>query len=178
MQNTSHRKWQHLFQPAKLAYSTFSPINIWIWKIPTSKREQFKEFQTEVSLNIMNTISRYSGSQSPKHIPTKTTPHTIKTSLPLPPLLSTDKNTIEFSNEGGMKKLLLASQGKWNLVIDKTLPWIHSNIYEGNNTHPQEIYISVDKLPTNTKERMGYISISNGTTSIKIAIVQSLSIIE
>ena len=67
-QNRSLGKWQHLYEPAALSRSAFSPKNSWVWKFPTSKRDEYKSFESLFRISTMNTISRYSGSQSPKHI--------------------------------------------------------------------------------------------------------------
>ena len=73
----------------------------------------------------MNTISRYSGSQSPKHIAgtggTNSTSFNI--TFNMPPLLGVDTKSLMFDKEGGTQKFSIAAQGTWSLKIKNAPSW-------------------------------------------------------
>lgn len=146
-QNRSIGKWQHLHDPAKLATSVFSPLNTWIWKFPTKKRDVYKQFESVFELGIMNTISRYSGSQSPKDIPGDSSgSNTFTVTLKMPPLLGANKQDFLFSNECSTQTLEIACQGSWHLKLENTNDsWIQISETDGKG-EDTKVYITVDKL--------------------------------
>lgn len=121
---------QHLVDPAKAAYNTFTPRNIWLWKIPTTKRSTFFEFVSKVEVEVLTTVTRYSGSQEEMHVvrtPVGSNCVTNEISLPLPPLFGSDKNYITFESNRSVEDFTIISKGKWSaytsdswLELDKT----------------------------------------------------------
>ena len=146
-QNRSIGKWQHLHDPAKLATSVFSPLNTWIWKFPTDKRDVYKQFESVFEIGIMNTISRYSGSQSPKDITGDSNgSEKFTITLKMPPLLCVNKRVFLFSNECSSQTLEIACQGSWSLQVeDANDTWVSVSETEGKG-QSTKVYITVDKL--------------------------------
>lgn len=182
-QNRAAGKWQRLHDPAVLSHSVFSPINTWIWKIPSNKRQQYNEFVSEFELGIMNTISRYSGSQSPKNIPKSASNDERKVSfripLTMPPLLAVDKNSILFSEDAQTKRLYVAAQGNWDISVkDRDDTWISLDCTEGVGER-SVVYVTVEKY-TGNKTRVGYLQIKRRDCieEIEVKIVQSVGLVE
>jgi hypothetical protein len=158
-QNRNAGQWQHLYEPANLARSTFSPINSWVWRFDTKNRETYKAFTSNFQLGIMNTISRYSGSQSPKDIPGND-PHNSNSfaiTLNMPPLLGVDAGNLIFDNDSGTKDLEIASQGSWALEFKDKPSWVRANTKTGSGECTR-IYISVESN-TATTERQATLQI-------------------
>ena len=177
-QNRAAGKWQRLHDPAVLSYSVFSPINTWIWKFPTKNRRQYDKFISEFELGIMNTISRYSGSQSPKDISKKASEAERKTSfeipLVMPPLLAVDKTNILFSEKKQTKKLYIASQGEWDIEVkDSSTTWVSVDC-DGGDGENCVVHVSVEEY-TGDKIRQAFLQINrkNSTEQIQVKIVQS-----
>jgi hypothetical protein len=177
-QNRAAGKWQHLYEPADLARSTFSPVNTWVWKFDTKNRKTYKSFTSNFQIGIMNTISRYSGSQSPKDISGGNANNSVEITLNMPPLLCVNTGNLIFDNEGGTRELEIASQGSWSLEFKDQPGWIRANTTEGSGKDTT-IYISVDPN-TAAKERLATLQIyrMNGNTriddvSVKVNIIQS-----
>lgn len=150
-QNRSAGHWQRLHPPANLAVSVFSPVNTWVWKIPTSCRDQFKSFNSTFELGIMNTITRYSGSQGPKHIPQSLSKEDSQKSmditLHLPPLLAVDQHQLTFSKNCSTKTLSIACQGSWTLQVPTDASWISLGDEETSGSGPDTvIHITVQEL--------------------------------
>jgi len=158
-QNRNAGKWQHLHAPAALSCSVFSPLNSWVWKIDTAKRAYYTKFISEMEIGIMNTISRYSGSQSPKNIPGKCENNSISfnISFNMPPLLGVDVKSHMFDKDGGTKKLNIAVQGNWTMEIKDNPSWLRADQYSGTGEHT-EVFISVDEN-TDRKERQAILKI-------------------
>jgi len=161
-QNRSAGNWQHLHDPATLSYSVFSPLNSWVWKFDTDKRDAYKSFVSEIEIGIMNTISRYSGSQSPKNIPGKCengekSNISFDITFNMPPLLGVDVKSQMFDKDGGTKKLNIAAQGTWSMKIKDAPSWIRADQYSGTG-EDTEVFISVDNN-TDTKEREAILQI-------------------
>jgi hypothetical protein len=126
----------------------------------------------------MNTISRYSGSQSPKDISGGNANNSVEITLNMPPLLCVNTGNLIFDNEGGTRELEIASQGSWSLEFKDQPGWIRANTTEGSGKDTT-IYISVDPN-TAAKERLATLQIyrMNGNTriddvSVKVNIIQS-----
>jgi len=183
-QNRSAGKWQYLHDPAALSYSAFSPLNSWVWKFGTDKRDAYKSFVSEMEIGIMNTISRYSGSQSPKNIAGKCSDGqksnvSFDITFNMPPLLGVDVKSLMFDKDGGTKKLNIAVQGTWSIKIKDTPSWVRAdqNSGTGENT---EVFISVDEN-TDKKERTAILQIyrmkdvNRGTFDelIEVKVIQS-----
>lgn len=161
-QNRAAGKWQRLHDPAELAFSAFSPLNSWVWKFGTDKRDVYKGFISEMEIGIMNTISRYSGSQSPKDIPGKCgddeqSKTSFNITFNMPPLLGVDAKSLMYDKDGGTQKLSIAAQGTWSLKIDKAPAWIRADQYNGTGENT-EVFISVDKN-MDEKERKAILQI-------------------
>ncbi|MBD5455287.1 MAG: BACON domain-containing protein [Lachnospiraceae bacterium] len=183
-QNRAAGKWQYLHDPAALSYSAFSPHNSWVWKFNTDKRDVYKSFVSEIEIGIMNTISRYSGSQSPKNISGKCGSNeknnfSFNITFNMPPLLGVDTKSLIFDKEGGTQKLNIAVQGTWSLKIKDTPSWIRADQYSGSGEYT-EVFISVDQN-SDTKERQTLLQIyrlkddSSNTTDelIEVKAIQS-----
>lgn len=153
-QNRSAGKWQHLHDPAALSCSVFSPLNSWVWKFSTDKRDIYKSFTTTMEIGIMNTISRYSGSQSPKHIPGTGGENSASFNITfhMPPLLGVDTKSLMFDKEGGTQKFNIAVQGTWSLKIKNTPSWIRANQSSGTGAH-SEVFISTDENQGKTERQ-------------------------
>ena len=161
-QNRTAGKWQYLHDPAALSYSVFSPINSWVWKFGTDKRDDYKGFVSEMEIGIMNTISRYSGSQSPKNISGKCGKDeqsniSFDITFNMPPLLGVDAKSLMFDKDSSTKKLNIAVQGTWSMKIKETPSWIRADQYSGTG-ELTEVFISVDEN-TDKKERQAILQI-------------------
>lgn len=147
-QNRASGKWQYLHDPAALSHSVFSPLNSWVWKIDTSKRDLYKSFVSKLEIGIMNTISRYSGSQSPKNIPNSSSVDdrtaTFDITFTMPPLIGVGAKSLLFDKGSGTQRLGIAVQGTWHMEIAGAPFWIRSDQYEGSGDLT-EVYISVDE---------------------------------
>lgn len=184
-QNRTIGKWQHLHEPALLSRSAFSPWNTWVWKFPTSKRDNYKSFTSLFRLSIMNTISRYSGSQSPKHIRSEFkkgdnkvdyTEQSFEVTLASPPLLGVSESNFLLSKEAQSVQLDLIAQGGWRIDMPKDQKWIRIN--KNTGVGEDKVTISVDEL-CEGKERMAVFVLikSQGLNAleekINIEVVQS-----
>lgn len=158
-QNRSCGKWQYLHDPALLSHSAFSPWNSWIWKFPTNKRDNYKSFQSLFRVAVMNTISRYSGSQSPKHIASKFTvdgkpvdydERNFEITLNMPPLIGVDQRHLLLSSSSQTQPITIISQGGWKLRKKTTAEWLRIDNTEGHGE--AIVYLSVDEL-TSGNER-------------------------
>ena len=161
-QNRAAGKWQRLHDPATLSHSVFSPLNSWVWKFGTDKRDEYKSFVSEMEIGIMNTISRYSGSQSPKNISGKCGNGQQKSisfdiTFNMPPLLGVDKKSLMFDKDSGSQSLIIAVQGTWSLKIKDTPSWVRVNQNSGTGEQT-EVFISVDEN-AGQKERQAILQI-------------------
>lgn len=172
-QNRSIGKWQHLYEPAALSHSAFSPKNSWVWKFPTNKRDQYKSFESLFRISTMNTISRYSGSQSPKHIintfkkgnnTVEYVEQSFEITLASPPLLGVSKSNFLLSNEAQSVPLELAAQGPWTIHVPADQHWLRVSKVSGIGH--SNVNISVDRL-TSDQER------STALTLVKSAGINS-----
>lgn len=177
-------KWQCLHDPATLSCSVFSPVNAWVWKFDTRKRDVYKSCQSDTGIGIMNTISRYSGSQPCKDIPGKCTngqsnsaSYTI--TFHMPPLLGVDKKNLMFDNAGGTQKLQIAVQGSFQIRLANNPSWIRVDRAVGSG-ELSEVFVSVDKY-TEEKERLAVLQIyrvkdaARGTTDelLEVKVIQT-----
>ncbi len=158
-QNRSIGEWQHLYEPAALAHSAFSPKNSWVWKFPPNKRDQYKSFDSLFRISTMSTISRYSGSQSPKHIintfkkgndDVEYVEQSFEVTLASPPLLGVSKSNFLLSNEAQTVPLELATQGPWTIHVPADQQWLRVSKVSGIGH--SNVNISVDQL-TSDQER-------------------------
>ena len=151
-QNRSAGKWQRLHDPAELSKSVFSPTNSWVWVIPTKNRDSYKSFTSQFKIGVMNTISRYSGSQSPKHIPQVLQKDTISfdVTLHLPPLLVVEQHELLFSKDAGTKKIHIASHGGWKVEKPAGVDWMRVSP-ESSPSEQSIIRVTVDQLSSGTE---------------------------
>lgn len=158
-QNRAAGKWQYLHDPATLSCSVFSPLNSWVWKFNTDKRDVYKSFISTMEIGIMNTISRYSGSQSPKHIAGNSEGNSVSFNITfnMPPLLGIDTKSLLFDKEGGTQKFNITVQGTWSLKIKDAPSWIRADQSGGTGAH-SEVFISTDENQ-DKKERQAILQI-------------------
>lgn len=125
----------------------------WIWKFPTTKRDAYKQFYSTFEIGTMNTISRYSGSQSPKDIRgNNSASKSFDVTFHLPPLLAVDERELSFSKECSTKVLTIASQGKWKLSKDDSnVDWVSISDGEGFGENTK-VYITVEEYPEGNKD--------------------------
>lgn len=185
-QNRAAGEWQHLHEPAALARSAFSPKNSWVWKFPTGKRDDYKSFDSLFRISTMNTISRYSGSQSPKHIintfngDKEYTERTFEVTLASPPLLGVRKSNFLLSKDAQSVPLELAAQGSWTIHVPADQNWLRVSKQSGNGH--DTVNISVDVLDGN-RERSTALTLikSSGMNSLEeritIEVMQSAGIV-
>lgn len=185
-QNRAAGEWQHLHEPAALARSAFSPKNSWVWKFPTGKRDDYKSFDSLFRISTMNTISRYSGSQSPKHIintfngDKEYTERTFEVTLASPPLLGVNKSNFLLSKDAQSVPLELAAQGSWTIHVPADQNWLRVSKQSGNGH--DTVNISVDVLDGN-RERSTALTLikSSGMNSLEeritIEVMQSAGIV-
>lgn len=185
-QNRAAGEWQHLHEPAALARSAFSPKNSWVWKFPTGKRDDYKSFNSLFRISTMNTISRYSGSQSPKHIintfngDKEYTERTFEVTLASPPLLGVNKSNFLLSKDAQSVPLELAAQGSWTIHVPADQNWLRVSKQSGNGH--DTVNISVDVLDGN-RERSTALTLikSSGMNSLEeritIEVMQSAGIV-
>ena len=125
----------------------FSPLNTWIWKFPTRKRDVYKQFTSEFEVGIINTISRFSGSKSPRNITGDSSgAETFVITLKMPPLVCVDKRDLLFSNECSSQTLEIACQGTWRLKLEnEDDTWVTFSETEGRGKSTK-VYVTVDTL--------------------------------
>lgn len=182
--NMAAGKWQYLHDPATLSCSVFSPVNAWVWKFDTEKRDRYQSFQSETGIGIMNTLTRYSGSQPCKDIPgisTDVKPNSISHTITfhMPPLLGVDKKSLMFDNAGGTQKLQIAVQGNFQIRFANNPSWIRVDRAVGSG-ELSEVFVSVDKY-TEEKERLAVLQIyrvkdaARGTTDelLEVKVIQT-----
>lgn len=185
-QNRKAFHWQELHEPALLSRSAFSPWNAWVWKFPTKRRDDYKSFQSLFRIAVMNTISRYSGSQSPKHIYSTFTQNdethdyaqtSFEVMLQMPPLLGVSTQDILLSKEAQTTSMEIISQGKWTLCKqDAKANWLRLSETSGTGG-ACSIKLSVDEC-TDKKERFTLLKLTkeNGTGAdefMEICVTQS-----
>ena len=107
-----HGKFQKIEGVPDLAHSTFSPVDYWVWRIPTKYRQKFKSFMTSVQVNVASIITRYSGSQPAKIINSKPESVDFSVDLPYPPLLCTEVQFVQVDKAGGTKQIPLMTEYK------------------------------------------------------------------
>ena len=110
----------------------------------------------------MNTISRYSGSQSPKNIPGKCGENeqskiSFDITFSMPPLLGVDAKSLLFDKDSSTKQLNIAAQGTWFMKIKESSSWIRADQYKGTG-ELTEVFISVEEN-TDQKERTAILQI-------------------
>ena len=103
-------KYQKIEDVAKLSHSTFTPTNIWVWRIPTKYRQQFLTFTSSIQVNVASIITRYSGSQNAKIINSIPAVYSTEFKLPLPPLLCCEKQFLTFDKGGGASDVALRTE--------------------------------------------------------------------
>lgn len=171
-QNRAAGEWQHLHEPAALARSAFSPKNSWVWKFPTNKRDDYKSFESLFRISTMNTISRYSGSQSPKHIVNtfnddkEYTERTFEVTLASPPLLGVSKSNFLLSKDAQSVPLELVAQGPWTINVPSDQNWLR--VSKRTGVGHDTVNISVDLLEGD-KERSTTLTLikSGGMNSLE-----------
>ena len=159
--NESRVKWVYTFKRPKgkyqkiegipdLAHSTFTPENIWIWRIPTKHRNLFKTFQSSVQVNVSSIISRYSGSQSAKII--NSGPQSVSDTfdLPFPPLLCCEEQFLTFDKDGGTKHLPIMTEYRkldFSIIDEKgeSCSWVNVKHLQAH-TENSMLEISVEEL--------------------------------
>ncbi|MCX4352093.1 MAG: BACON domain-containing protein [Lachnospiraceae bacterium] len=108
-----------------------------------------------MEIGIINTVSRYSGSQSPKHIAGNSVSFNI--TFNMPPLLGIDTKSLLFDKEGGTQKFNIAVQGTWSLKIKDAPSWIRADQSSGTGAYT-EVFISTNENQ-NQKERQATLQI-------------------
>lgn len=184
--NPSSVRWEYTFRDAEgswkniddapmLSRSTFSPENIWVWRVPTKEREKYLEMKSEISVHVRSMHTRNSGSlMNPKirDSNVETFTHTIK--LPKAKLLCCESEFITFDGKGGTRRLALLSEYT-SLTTDieyqdkNETGWLDVKILR---THTRNIVleISADILPDTTDKldnRTCLITITGKTLSEK-----------
>lgn len=166
---------QTLLPPADLSHSTFTPENVWIWKIPTEKRASCPCFRTELTVGEISTISRYSGSQSAKDVGGRS--ETNKTGeengtniyLPQPPLFGCDIKSLTFAKNCESKIIKVVSQGDWEIIVPEKDKWCHVLPNKGKNE--KEVKITVDAIE-NLDYRETTLTLIRGKEEIEIEVTQ------
>lgn len=183
--NSSSVKWRYDFARAKkqganhpqtlqgpgdLSHSTFTPTNVWIWKVPTSQRKNCNSFISELTMKEISTITRYSGSQSAKHVGQqgKTEAKTIH--LPKPPLLAADQRFLTFGGEKETKIVRVAAQGDWHIQVSTEAGWCHVTPDHGNG---EESYLNItcDSIK-NVEQRETKLLLLRGQDQLTITVYQ------
>lgn len=176
--NTSAGKWQRLIDPADLSHSTFTPTNLWIWKIPTKYREVIKSFTTDMTVNTINTITRNSGSADCKHVEGRSECYTQKIDFSYPPLLIADVKEVKMDKQAGTFEIHLTSEMKLDISKGPDSDWFTiDSSFEENITH---LWVTVKELPENLTSRKSVIKIEqtielvnqNHKDSLEIPVVQ------
>lgn len=162
----SYQKLKHI---AELSHSTFNPVNLWIWRVPTSMRHQVKSFTSEITVEVSSIIARYSGSQPAKVIPDDSATTSFNIDLPTPDLLSCERGFISIDGSGGTKTVAIMSEYE-NLVFsfdgNPSCDWVHVEHKQGH-TENFILLISVEEMDKVTKKRDCTIKIIGNNTSAK-----------
>lgn len=176
-QNIKAGYWQRLLDPALLSHTTFSPMNTWIWHIPTNQRSKYSSFKSSLRLGEISTISRYSGSQPHKHVGDRNEVTTFDVPLHHPPLLGISDYSLIFGKGKVTKKIEVASQGDFTMSVSSGADWCKAKTLEKGETTTQ-VLVTVDAIPTTMEEREAYIIIKRATDTMKVHVVQKNSEIE
>lgn len=202
--NESRVKWVYTFKKpngkyqkiegiANLAHSTFTPVNIWIWRIPTKHRNLFKTFRSSIQVNVSSIITRYSGSQSAKIIDSKPQSVSDTFDLPFPPLLCCEEQFLTFDREGGTKQLPIMTEYRkldFSIIDENGEPcgWVKVKHLQAH-TENSMLEISVEELSdtsnafdnrscriiitgNNDSKTMSYQNTSQDLESIQVVISQ------
>lgn len=145
----AERDWRFLINPALLSYSTFTPVHMWIWKMPSKDREKFKNFQSMLRCGMIATATCNSGSLDPHQILFKPQEQifTINLTAFQPPLFGSDLDKLSFGKDGGTKNLFIQSQYKWKMEIDyadkNVADWCKVDTSSGEAAQKVELVIGV-----------------------------------
>ncbi|MDO5563312.1 MAG: BACON domain-containing protein, partial [Synergistaceae bacterium] len=166
-QNRSAGKWQRLYDGAVLGHSAFTPTNMWIWSVPTSKRNAYNSFNVTFVPTAESKLTRNSGSISPRTITVTGHGTTLSVNLPKPPLLAIEADTVSFGNAAESKTVRIGSQGGWSANVTSGSDWLSVT------QNGKQLYVTV-KGNTGSSARKGTINVTRNNTTDKgvIAVTQ------
>lgn len=143
-----------------------------------------EETDTQILIEDLkkSSSSRYSGSQSPKHIRGNSSASIeFDVTLHMPPLLGVSTRNLRFSEKCSTQVLTIASQGKWNLKLkDGCDNWVSINKCSGSG-ESTKVSITVKEL-TGDKTRDAVLQLTHeqdgpaGGECIEIGVTQSPNI--
>ncbi|MEJ8736008.1 hypothetical protein WKT02_00985 [Erysipelotrichaceae bacterium HCN-30851] len=140
--------YQRIKNVPELSHSTFNPVNLWIWRVPTKYRKDITSFKSIITIDVSSIITRYSGSQPAKVIPALSDSVSFDIPLPVPPLLSCQTDYISVDRNGGTKNVAIMTEYE-NLKITfdgkTSCDWIKVNHLRAH-TEKSVLEITVNAL--------------------------------
>lgn len=163
---------QTIYGPGDLSHSTFTPTNTWIWSIPTSQRNNCNYFKSSLKVGEVSTITRYSGSQSAKHVGERNTSNTTNVYLPKPPLLACNKRELTFGKNKSTQTITVATQGPWNIEVPSNASWCKVIPNEGNG-EASIVNITCEEISIESRETILLLKRGNDKLEIKVYQINS-----
>ena len=116
--------WTKLTYPCEIATSTYSPVQKFIWQMPTAKRSEYKSYSITAKADISGAYSKYSGSQNPQYY---TMTASVKGDIYFvyPPRFCLNKDTINFDESTARTDYITVySQGAWQWNESECPDWL------------------------------------------------------
>jgi hypothetical protein len=169
---------QSLSQPADLSHSVYKPNHLWLWRVKTADRANVQSYSIDVNIKRGAMLTRYSGSQSPKHLTVRDDCKLGNVNLPLPPLLAIDKTTFTLDNTAHPSTdnaaQIGAYQKKWTAAVASgATSWLTATPNVLGGTGATELYIQATANTTGAA-RTGTITVTRtgGTETGVITVTQ------
>jgi hypothetical protein len=119
---------QSLYPPADLSHSVYKPNQLWIWRVKAADRSNVRSYRIDVRIVRGAVLTRYSGSQGPKHLTVANEQQLGNVTLPLPPLLAIDKTVFTLDNTAhtGTDNVakIGAYQENWAAKVSGSASWL------------------------------------------------------
>jgi hypothetical protein len=124
---------------AALAWTVYTPQQVWIWRIPTNSRSEREYFYLRYEITRGAVISWLSGTRDPKHRTGSMNTDWMWINFPYPPLLAFEggKTDFVFDRTGGSRNeesqsVTIKGQGGWDYeVTSGGGDWL--NLYRGKD---------------------------------------------
>jgi hypothetical protein len=120
---------QRLQGGATLAWTTYTPQQVWIWRIPTNSRSDIKRFYLSYDVTRGAVIAYDTGTigaDDAKHITGDESSAGMAVNFPYPPLLAFEKTTIVLGREESSDSTAVRAQGDWSYTVSGDVDWIRS----------------------------------------------------
>jgi hypothetical protein len=166
-QNTSAGQLQHLFPPADLSHSVYKPDQVWVWRFKTADRALISHFAVGLQITRGAVLSRYSGSQSPKHLTKQDSAVIGDVTLPKPPLLALDKTSFTFDNKAHDDATSFVTVGAYqgNYTAQSGASWVTAT------KNGSQLFIQVTANGTNAARTANVTVTRTGSNPVETAVI-------